>query len=87
MKGCRKYAANAARQMRQTLVIFFYETPKKLFLRGKTAANAALAALFLLNVRKSIFLPVFSAQLGFTPPVLPHLPHPFFCGSTPHTQP
>jgi hypothetical protein len=77
-KGSRQYAANAARQMRQTWGVFFIETLKKCLLRLKTAANAALAALFLLNVRKPFSLSVLSAQLGFTPPLLPHLPHPRF---------
>jgi hypothetical protein len=78
MKRISQNAANAARQMRQTYGFLFFEIPKKSILSLKTAANAALAALFILNVRKSIFLSAFSAQLGFTAPLLPHLPHPRF---------
>ena len=77
-KGMTKNAANTARQMRQGLSFLFIETIKNSLLRLKTAANAALAARFILNVRNLFLIPLFSTELGFTLPPLPHLPHPLF---------
>jgi hypothetical protein len=47
-------------------------------LRAISAGNAGLAGCFILNVRKSIFLSVFSAQVGFTTPLFRHFRHPRF---------
>jgi hypothetical protein len=58
--------------------ILFLEVPKKGFLRAISAGNAGLAGWFILNARKSIFLSVFSTELGFTTPLFPHFPHPRF---------
>jgi hypothetical protein len=78
IKGTMHYAANVARQMRQGVSFLFVETIKNSLLRLKTAANAALAARRILNVRKGNSLLSSSQQLGCTPPLLPHLPQPRF---------
>lgn len=83
-KGITQIAANAARQMRLSSGNLFFQSLKNGFFGLSTAANAALAASFLLNVRKGFFLSVFLREEGFTPPILPHLPHPRFSYATLH---
>ena len=58
MKRISLYAANAARQMRHSLGNIFIDKVKKSLFRLNDAANAALAARYILNVRNILFLPL-----------------------------
>ena len=58
MKRNNQCAANAARQMRHSLVILFIHKVKNSLFRLNDAANAALAARYILNVRNILFLPL-----------------------------
>lgn len=77
-KGCLRIPANPARGLRGFQTILFLEMPKKSLLRGKTAGNAGLAGWFILNVRNLFLSSVFPTELGCTPSLFPHFPHPRF---------
>jgi len=78
MKRTLHNPANPAPETPERKGILSFEVPKKGFLRAISAGNAGLAGCFILNVRKSIFLSVFSAQVGFTTPLFRHFRQPRF---------
>jgi hypothetical protein len=58
MKRNSLCAAFAARHLRHSLVILFIHKVKNSLFRLNDAANAALAARYILNVRNILFLPL-----------------------------
>jgi hypothetical protein len=73
-----QFPANPAPETPERKAILFFEILKKAFFGLQNAGNAGLAGWFILNVRKSFFLSVFPAQLGFTTPRIRHFRQPRF---------
>ena len=72
MKRTLQNPANPAPETPETKRILFLEITKKGILKAISAGNAGLAGCFILNVRNLFLQPLFSAELGCTPPLFRH---------------